>query len=207
MIQVRCFMQVTHAQEAAGSVLSIQQSCLLHPMKWSQKTQRTWVMAELLAFSEATCSRSKQRDALVNVTKLSVLCCLSNPAITVYSTSLQHVCLMLPIKHFSQVGFRHAEACHETDSQTAWTIFHLFCRLVLSFWWDHTLVFAAWPVHIIPHASNAQVRCRDCLSCCMQAIAEWGVGYIVLTSVDRDDIPDGGSEHFARTVRTLKALK
>ena len=35
----------------------------------------------------------------------------------------------------------------------------------------------------------------------MQAIAEWGVGYIVLTSVDRDDIPDGGSEHFARTVR------
>lgn len=34
-----------------------------------------------------------------------------------------------------------------------------------------------------------------------------GVGYIVLTSVDRDDIPDGGSEHFARTVRTLKALR
>lgn len=34
-----------------------------------------------------------------------------------------------------------------------------------------------------------------------------GVGYIVLTSVDRDDIPDGGAEHFARTVRTLKALR
>ena len=33
-----------------------------------------------------------------------------------------------------------------------------------------------------------------------QAIAEWGVGYIVLTSVDRDDIPDGGAEHFACTV-------
>jgi hypothetical protein len=30
------------------------------------------------------------------------------------------------------------------------------------------------------------------------------VGYVVLTSVDRDDLPDGGSEHFARTVRTLK---
>jgi len=40
-----------------------------------------------------------------------------------------------------------------------------------------------------------------------RAIAEWGVGYIVLTSVDRDDIADGGSEHFARTVRTLKKLK
>ena len=33
------------------------------------------------------------------------------------------------------------------------------------------------------------------------------MGYIVLTSVDRDDIPDGGAEHFARTVRTLKALR
>jgi lipoic acid synthetase len=31
------------------------------------------------------------------------------------------------------------------------------------------------------------------------AIAAWGVGYIVLTSVDRDDMPDGGAEHFART--------
>lgn len=40
-----------------------------------------------------------------------------------------------------------------------------------------------------------------------KAIAAWGVGYIVLTSVDRDDIPDGGAEHFARTVRTLKELK
>lgn len=29
----------------------------------------------------------------------------------------------------------------------------------------------------------------------------------MLTSVDRDDIPDGGAEHFARTVRTLKALR
>ena len=41
----------------------------------------------------------------------------------------------------------------------------------------------------------------------MQAVADWGVGYVVLTSVDRDDLPDGGAEHFAKTVRTLKALK
>jgi hypothetical protein len=40
-----------------------------------------------------------------------------------------------------------------------------------------------------------------------QAIAAWGVGYVVLTSVDRDDLRDGGAEHFARTVRTLKALR
>jgi lipoate synthase len=30
------------------------------------------------------------------------------------------------------------------------------------------------------------------------------VDYVVLTSVDRDDIPDGGSGHFAETVRSLK---
>jgi len=41
----------------------------------------------------------------------------------------------------------------------------------------------------------------------MQAVAEWGVGYIVLTSVDRDDVSDGGAEHFARTVRRLKELR
>ena len=40
-----------------------------------------------------------------------------------------------------------------------------------------------------------------------QAVASWGVGYVVLTSVDRDDLPDGGSEHFARTVRRMKELK
>ena len=37
------------------------------------------------------------------------------------------------------------------------------------------------------------------------AIAAWGVGYVVLTSVDRDDLPDGGADHYARTVRSVKA--
>ncbi|RLN30085.1 lipoyl synthase 2, chloroplastic-like isoform X2 [Panicum miliaceum] len=36
------------------------------------------------------------------------------------------------------------------------------------------------------------------------AVASWGVDYVVLTSVDRDDLPDGGSGHFAQTVRALK---
>lgn len=38
----------------------------------------------------------------------------------------------------------------------------------------------------------------------VQAVAAWGVDYIVLTSVDRDDAPDGGSAHIARTVQLLK---
>ncbi|XP_073697877.1 lipoyl synthase, mitochondrial [Garra rufa] len=37
-----------------------------------------------------------------------------------------------------------------------------------------------------------------------KAIAAWGLDYVVLTSVDRDDIPDGGAEHFAKTVFNLK---
>ncbi|KAJ7293702.1 mitochondrial Lipoyl synthase [Mycena rebaudengoi] len=37
-----------------------------------------------------------------------------------------------------------------------------------------------------------------------EAISRWGVGYIVLTSVDRDDLPDGGSHHFAETIRKIK---
>ncbi|KAK2502525.1 hypothetical protein MC885_015768 [Smutsia gigantea] len=37
-----------------------------------------------------------------------------------------------------------------------------------------------------------------------KAIAEWGLDYVVLTSVDQDDMPDGGAEHFAKTVSYLK---
>jgi hypothetical protein len=37
-----------------------------------------------------------------------------------------------------------------------------------------------------------------------EAVTKWGVDYIVLTSVDRDDIPDGGAQHFAHTVELLK---
>ncbi|KAI8464453.1 MAG: mitochondrial Lipoyl synthase [Monoraphidium minutum] len=36
------------------------------------------------------------------------------------------------------------------------------------------------------------------------AIAAWGLDYVVLTSVDRDDLPDGGAAHIARTVGLLK---
>eukprot|EP00960_Hanusia_phi_P059599 764228-Hanusia_phi.AAC.4 len=37
-----------------------------------------------------------------------------------------------------------------------------------------------------------------------KAIAEWGLDYVVLTSVDRDDMPDGGASHFAQTVQYIK---
>ncbi len=37
------------------------------------------------------------------------------------------------------------------------------------------------------------------------AIAELGLSYVVLTSVDRDDLPDGGAAHFGATIRAIKA--
>ncbi|KAI1080575.1 lipoic acid synthetase [Whalleya microplaca] len=40
-----------------------------------------------------------------------------------------------------------------------------------------------------------------------EALARWGLGYVVLTSVDRDDIADGGARHFAETIRKIKAKK
>ncbi len=35
-------------------------------------------------------------------------------------------------------------------------------------------------------------------------VAEAGLRYLVVTSVDRDDLPDGGAEHFAAVVETLR---
>lgn len=37
-----------------------------------------------------------------------------------------------------------------------------------------------------------------------KAVAAWGLDYVVLTSVDRDDLPDQGSRHIAKTVGLLK---
>ena len=36
------------------------------------------------------------------------------------------------------------------------------------------------------------------------ALSQMGLTYVVLTSVDRDDLPDGGASHFARTIRLVK---
>lgn len=36
------------------------------------------------------------------------------------------------------------------------------------------------------------------------AVEKMGLNHIVLTSVDRDDLPDGGAAHFARTIRAIR---
>jgi lipoic acid synthetase len=37
-----------------------------------------------------------------------------------------------------------------------------------------------------------------------EALKRWGLGYVVLTSVDRDDLVDGGARHFTETIRRIK---
>jgi lipoic acid synthetase len=36
------------------------------------------------------------------------------------------------------------------------------------------------------------------------AMADLGLRHVVITSVDRDDLPDGGAEHFAQTIRAIR---
>ena len=38
-----------------------------------------------------------------------------------------------------------------------------------------------------------------------KAIKDWNLRYVVITSVCRDDLPDEGSEHFARTIQCIKS--
>jgi len=39
------------------------------------------------------------------------------------------------------------------------------------------------------------------------AVSKWGLDYVVLTSVDRDDLEDQGSKHFRNVIRKLKKKK
>lgn len=39
----------------------------------------------------------------------------------------------------------------------------------------------------------------------VKALNDWELNYIVLTSVDRDDLPDGGATHLAKCIRAVKS--
>ena len=38
------------------------------------------------------------------------------------------------------------------------------------------------------------------------AVAKLGLEHVVVTSVDRDDLPDGGGEHFAQVIESIRAM-
>src|ERR1700760_4694855 len=49
-----------------------------------------------------------------------------------------------------------------------------------------------------PLAADEPARVAD-------AVAKLGLAHVVVTSVDRDDLPDGGAAHFAATIRAIRA--
>lgn len=57
-----------------------------------------------------------------------------------------------------------------------------------------------------PPLHTITARC-SLLPTSAEAVASWGITYVVLTSVDRDDLPDGGADHFAQTVEFIKLRK
>ena len=57
----------------------------------------------------------------------------------------------------------------------------------------------------IAAATGTEANSRDYDTCApVQAVAAWGIDYVVLTSVDRDDLPDGGAAHISATIQQLK---
>jgi len=38
-----------------------------------------------------------------------------------------------------------------------------------------------------------------------EAVAQMGLNHVVVTSVDRDDLADGGAEHFARVIASIRS--
>ncbi len=40
-----------------------------------------------------------------------------------------------------------------------------------------------------------------------ETVAKMGLGHVVITSVDRDDLADGGAEHFAAVVRAIRCRR
>src|SRR3954451_10748503 len=50
------------------------------------------------------------------------------------------------------------------------------------------------PDRLDPHAPANVAR----------AVAELGLSHVVVTSVDRDDLDDGGADHFVQTIRAIR---
>ena len=49
-----------------------------------------------------------------------------------------------------------------------------------------------------------EVCTRACTFCNIATVKKLGLNHVVITSVDRDDVKDGGAEHFAQTIRAIR---
>jgi len=67
------------------------------------------------------------------------------------------------------------------------------------------------PVDLVKRAAARGVKVQalsdhDTLAGVAEAVARMGVRHAVITTVNRDDLPDGGAAHWAETVRQVRAL-
>jgi lipoic acid synthetase len=58
----------------------------------------------------------------------------------------------------------------------------------------------------VKHGNSGEPLRHDEAEELARAVAELGLAYAVVTSVDRDDLPDRGAAHFATCARAIKAL-
>ena len=66
-------------------------------------------------------------------------------------------------------------------------------------------VHARVPLLLRPLAASPERRPTRSSRCgSAQAAAQMGLKHVVVTSVDRDDVPDRGAGHYAATIRALK---
>ncbi len=56
----------------------------------------------------------------------------------------------------------------------------------------------------VPHGARGDVLDADEPRKVGEAVAKWGLEYVVITSVDRDDLPDQGSGHYAEVIREIR---
>jgi len=59
----------------------------------------------------------------------------------------------------------------------------------------------------VPHTAHPEPLEADEPERIAAAAAKLNLKYVVVTSVTRDDLPDGGAVHFARTIRALQGLE
>ena len=71
---------------------------------------------------------------------------------------------------------------------------------------DGRCLYPSLPVLLSEYGkSQGLVRSRGAANTA-RAVQLMGLRYVVLTSVNRDDLPDGGAQHYADTVREVKTL-
>jgi lipoic acid synthetase len=56
----------------------------------------------------------------------------------------------------------------------------------------------------VPHGPKGDVLDADEPRKVGEAVAKWGLEYVVITSVDRDDLPDQGAGHYAEVIREIR---